>query len=96
MPESMLLREEGDSFAAPLEVVWAFVSSRDRHAAAHVHEEVHRELENERSGTYAWTQRLLRRRERFVMRWRSYHPLGLAYEVLAGPFEGRYAEGATR
>jgi len=84
----MFLRDEGGIFDAPLEAVWEFVGSGDGHSSAHDHKDVRRQLDGDTVGTYSWVQPFRGQKERFTMRWRSYHPLGIAYEVLEGPFEG--------
>jgi hypothetical protein len=84
----ILLRDEGSVLDASLDEVWAFVSSRDPHAAAHHHRAVRREREVENTGSYSWEQEFEGQPVRFTMRWSSFHPLGIAYEVLEGPFAG--------
>ncbi len=84
----VFLRDEGSLFDAPLETVWEFVGSGDAHSTAHVHSATHRERHAELSGTYSWVQEFDGRRVPFRMRWTSYWPLGIAYEVLDGPFTG--------
>lgn len=84
----ILLRDEGSIFDAPVQEVWDFVGSREPHAAAHRHRSVRREREHENSGSYSWEQDFEGQPARFTMRWTSFHPLGIAYEVLEGPFSG--------
>ncbi len=84
----VFLRDEGSEFDAPLEEVWAFVGSGDHHSRAHRHEATSRVRHSESSGTYAWEQPFGEGRARFAMRWTSYWPLGIGYEVLEGPFQG--------
>ena len=84
----VFLRDEGSVFDAPLDVVWAFVSDGDAHSTAHRHRDVRRERLSERSGQYTWVQEWQGSPVRFTMRWTSYYPLGVAYDVLEGPFEG--------
>jgi len=43
---------------------------------------------SENSGTYSWVQDFGGQPARFTMRWTTFIPLGIAYEVLAGPFSG--------
>jgi len=81
-------RDEGGEFPGPLEAVWAFVGSGDTHSGAHHLANVERERLSERQGQYSWTQRFRGAPTRFGMRWSSFYPLGLAYEVLEGPFLG--------
>jgi hypothetical protein len=84
----ILLRDEGSIFEAPIDQVWEFVGSREPHAAAHRHRAVRREREHENSGSYSWEQDFEGKPARFTMRWTTFHPLGIAYEVLEGPFLG--------
>ncbi len=84
----VFLRDEGSLFDAPLEAVWEFVGSGDTHSSAHRHVDSHRERHSELSGTYSWAQEFDGRRTPFRMRWTSFWPLGIAYEVLVGPFTG--------
>lgn len=84
----VFLRDEGSVFDAPLDVVWDFVGSRDEHSQAHRHRDVRRERLSENSGRYSWIQDFLGRPEPFTMRWTSFAPVGLAYDVLEGPFAG--------
>lgn len=84
----MFLRDEGSVFEAPSELVWEFVGSGDTHSGAHGHRANRRERGPGNSGTYSWEQEFDGGRARFTMHWVSYHPLGIAYEVLEGPFAG--------
>jgi hypothetical protein len=84
----VFLRDAGSEFDAPLDRVWAFVGSGDHHSQAHRHTNTRRRRLPGNAGEYSWKQPFRGRTERFTMRWRSYHPLGVGYEVLAGPFEG--------
>jgi len=84
----IFLRDEGSVFEAPPEDVWGFVSSGDHHADAHRHRSVRRERVHDQSGTYSWEQDFEGGPVRFTMRWTTFHPLGIAYEVLEGPFAG--------
>ncbi len=84
----VFVRDEGSEFDAPLDVVWAFVSTPDAHSTAHRHRDVARERRSDREGQYAWMQEFDGRPTRFAMRWRSYHPVGVAYDVSEGPFAG--------
>jgi hypothetical protein len=84
----VFVRDEGSVFEVPLDDVWKFVSSGDRHSEAHVHRDVAREVLGERSGKYSWEQTFDGAPTRFSMVWTSFHPLGVAYEVVEGPFEG--------
>ena len=84
----VFLRDEGSAFEAPIESVWGFLDDPDAHTRAHEHTDVARERTGPDTGTYSWTQPFDGEPAAFAMRWRSYYPLGIAYEVLAGPFEG--------
>ena len=84
----MFLRDEGSVFDAPRDAVWEFVGSGDRHSSAHGHQRTRRQLHHELSGTYSWEQPFRDGTVRFTMRWTSFYPLGIAYEVLEGPFAG--------
>ncbi len=84
----VFVRDAGSVFDAPLDVVWAFVGSGDAHSRAHGHAEWSRELVPGNAGTYRWTQPWDGAPTRFSMHWVSYHPLGVAYSVLEGPFAG--------
>lgn len=82
------LRDDGGVFDAPIDLVWEFVGSGDGHSRAHRHRATTRRRDAEGHGTYSWEQEFLGRPELFTMRWHALPPLGIAYEVLAGPFEG--------
>ena len=84
----VFVRDEGSEFEAPIEVVWEFVGSGDPHSIAHRHTAWRREVGTGNSGTYSWEQPFDGRATRFTMRWVSFHPAGVAYEVLEGPFSG--------
>ncbi len=84
----VFLRDEGSVFDAPVEAVWAFLGDPEAHTRAHAHSEVSRERPSPETGTYAWLQPFEGASTRFRMRWHSYDPLGIAYEVLEGPFQG--------
>ena len=84
----VFLRDEGSVFDAPLDTVWRFVSSRDLHAAAHRHRRVRRRRLSGNSGRYSWLQPFDGRSVRFTMRWTAFPPVGIAYDVLEGPFTG--------
>lgn len=84
----VFVRDTGSVFEAPLERVWGYVGSGATHAQAHGHHVLSRERHSDASGTYAWEQPWDGAPCRFAMRWTTFWPLGLGYEVLDGPFEG--------
>ena len=84
----VFLRDEGGVFEATLEEIWKFLGSGAPHSDAHHHREVRREILSENSGTYSWVQEFGGLSVRFTMRWVAFVPVGLAYEVLEGPFAG--------
>ncbi|MFY9716911.1 MAG: hypothetical protein WAK40_03120 [Thermoplasmata archaeon] len=84
----VFVRDEGSVIDAPLDVVWEFVGSGDAHSEAHRHRAWRRERGEGNSGTYSWEQEFAGGVARFTMHWVSYHPLGVAYDVLEGPFTG--------
>jgi hypothetical protein len=75
-------------FDVPIDEVWAFVGSGDHHSHAHRHAHFTRERLGERSGRYSWEQPFDGAPTRFTMRWTSFHPVGVAYDVLEGPLAG--------
>lgn len=84
----VFVKDTGSVFPVPLPEVWEFLGSGTDHPKAHGHRNVSRSRPNELEGTYAWEQDLEGLPVRFVMHWRSYHPVGLAYDVPEGPFQG--------
>jgi hypothetical protein len=84
----VFVRDEGGVFDAPLADVWAFVGSGDHHSSAHRHRANSRQRWSDRSGEYSWEQEFDGAPTRFTMRWVSYPPLGIAYDVVEGPFAG--------
>jgi hypothetical protein len=84
----VILRDEGSVFEAPLDEVWRFLGSGGPRARAHHHRNERRQPLPENSATYSWEQDFPGQPVRFTMRWVAFVPLGIAYEVLAGPFEG--------
>jgi hypothetical protein len=80
--------DEGSSFDVPIEEVWRFLGSGNPHSLAHGHRRVRRRIHAPGLGTYSWEQPFDGRPARFTMRWRALSPIGIAYEVLAGPFQG--------
>jgi hypothetical protein len=84
----VFIRDEGDEFEASLDEVWAFIGSGPPHSEAHHHHDVRREPVASNSGVYSWMQEFRGGPVRFTMRWVAFAPVGVAYEVLAGPFEG--------
>jgi len=84
----VFIQEPEGVFDAPLAEVWEFVGSGDGHSSAHHHQKVRRLLDDPLHGRYSWEQPFDGVSTRFTMRWSSFWPLGVAYEVLEGPFEG--------
>ncbi|MEM0129409.1 MAG: hypothetical protein QXG65_04540 [Thermoplasmata archaeon] len=85
----VFLRDEGGVFEASLEAVWQFVGSGDHHSGAHQHRNFARRRHSENVGEYTWEQTFQGTAGvRFTMRWTTFYPLGIAYEVLEGPFVG--------
>jgi hypothetical protein len=84
----VFLEDRSSVFAAPIAEVWKFVGSGSHHSDAHRHRKVRRRRLTSKSGQYSWEQDFQGRPERFTMRWTSFHPVGIAYEVLEGPFRG--------
>jgi len=84
----VFVRDEGGVFDATREEVWEFVGSGDHHSEAHRHRSIRRDRISHRSGRYSWEQEFDGAPTRFTMRWTSFHPLGVAYDVLEGPFSG--------
>ena len=86
-PAPIFLRDDG-VFDAPLDEIWRFFGSGGEHERAHGHRGVRRKTLGENSGEYSWEQMFDGRSVRFTMRWTAHVPLGLAYEVVEGPFAG--------
>jgi hypothetical protein len=84
----VFVHDEGSVFDAPLEEVWKFLGSPGAHEHAHRHRAVRRTPLGEEAGEYSGEQDWDGRPTRFTMQWRSFHPLGIAYRVVEGPFEG--------
>jgi hypothetical protein len=82
------IQDEGSVFEASLDEVLGYLGSGAPHSAAHRHRRVRRVSNGPGSGTYSWEQAFEGHRTDFSMRWTSYLPLGLAYDVLVGPFAG--------
>jgi hypothetical protein len=89
-PPMVFVLDEGSVFDAPLDVVWDFVGLGDEHSHAHHHRAWRRQRGEGNSGTYSWEQEFAGQPTRFTMHWVSYHPLGVAYGVLEGPFAGSH------
>jgi hypothetical protein len=86
----VFLRDEGSIYDATLDEIWTFVSSGDHHSSAHGHAHAERTPISSAVGEYAWEQPWEGAPTRFKMRWTSFHPLGVAYQVLEGPFAGSH------
>ncbi|MFI5417967.1 MAG: hypothetical protein ACHQ2Y_03600 [Candidatus Lutacidiplasmatales archaeon] len=84
----MFLIDDSGEFEAPLEAVWQYFESTADHRAAHHHRNNRLELLPGDSFLASWEQDFEGRSVAFTMRGTTVHPLGLAYEVLEGPFAG--------
>ncbi|MCI4362923.1 MAG: hypothetical protein L3K13_01265 [Thermoplasmata archaeon] len=84
----VFLVDKGGVFDAPVEEVWMYLASGEEHSQAHLHEAVRRVAHSPNSLTYSWEQRFDGEPVRFAMRSTSFAPVGIAYEVLEGPFTG--------
>jgi hypothetical protein len=84
----VFVRDEGGEFDAPLEQVWKFVGSGARHSAAHHHRKFRRRRLPGNAGEYSWEQDFGGRPQRFTMRWTSFYPVGVGYQVREGPLAG--------
>lgn len=84
----VFIRDEGSRFAAPLDRVWKLVSSGPIHSAAHGHRATVRRSLPGNAGEYSWEQDFDGASTRFMMRWTAFPPVGVAYDVLEGPFSG--------
>lgn len=84
----VFVHDTGSVFDVPLDDVWTFVGSGDHHSDSHLHRDNARERLSERSGRYSWEQTFDGVPTRFTMRWTSFHPVGIGYDVLEGPFAG--------
>ncbi|MCI4345598.1 MAG: hypothetical protein L3K07_02425 [Thermoplasmata archaeon] len=84
----VFLVDKGGVFDAPVEEVWGYLASGEEHSQAHHHEAVRRVRHSPSSLTYSWEQRFDGEPTRFAMRSTAYAPVGIAYEVLEGPFTG--------
>jgi hypothetical protein len=84
----VFLVDQGSEFDAPVDAVWRFVSSGRHHSEAHAHRKVRRRRLPNNSGRYSWEQEFEGSPTRFTMRWTAFPPLGVAYDVLEGPFTG--------
>jgi len=84
----VFVRDEGSVYNAPLDQVWRFLSLGALHTEAHHHRDVERKSLPGNAGEYAWEQDFDGKPARFAMRWTSFPPFGIAYDVLEGPFAG--------
>jgi hypothetical protein len=84
----VFIHDQGGDFDAPLDRVWSFIGSGDHHSHAHRHRNFRREIASPTQGEYSWEQDFDGAPARFTMRWVSYHPVGVVYDVLEGPFAG--------
>lgn len=84
----VFILDREDSFDVPLADVWKYYGSGDLHSRSHGHRKVQRRRFTECSGRYSWEQDFQGKPERFAMKWTVHHPVGIAYEVVGGPFAG--------
>ena len=84
----VFLRDDGSVFDVPRDLVWEFFGSGEPHSRAHRHTRPRREHLTANSGIYRWEIDVDGTPTPFAMRWTAFPPLGLAYEVLDGPFAG--------
>ncbi len=84
----MLLRDEGSRFSVPLGFVWRYLDLFEDHSRAHGHTSMRRERTGASTGRYSWRQPWGPSRVRITMEWTAFPPLGVAYVVTGGPFEG--------
>lgn len=84
----MFLVDDTGIYEAPVDEVWAYLASLGDHRRAHHHR--HNRLEALPEGRFlaTWEQELWGAVATFSMRGTPLPPLGIAYEVLSGPFEG--------
>jgi hypothetical protein len=80
--------DDSGVFEAPIEIVWAYFNSGPAHRSAHHHRKSHLEELSETSFVASWEQDYNGGPVFFKMHGTEYPPLGLAYEILAGPFAG--------
>jgi hypothetical protein len=84
----VFLRDAGSAFPVPIEAVWKYLDSGDLHSQAHQHRHPVRRRHAPDRGQYSWEQEFEGRTAPFTMRWTSYYPVGIVYEVLRGPLTG--------
>ncbi|MGA8710546.1 MAG: hypothetical protein WB786_04870 [Thermoplasmata archaeon] len=84
----VFVRDEGSVYNAPVDEVWRFLSTDAAHSEAHRHRKVERKTLPGNAGEYTWEQDFEGKPEQFIMRWTSFPPFGIAYDVLGGPFTG--------
>ena len=84
----LFLLDDQGVFDAPLETVWRYFESPGDHRVAHLHQNSRLEMLREGSFLASWEQEVDGRTVAITMRGTALHPLGFAYEVLAGPFAG--------
>jgi len=84
----VFVRDEGSVYNAPIDEVWRFLASGLSHSEAHHHRNAqHKSL----PGFYSedtWEEDFEGKPETFTVRWTTLRPLGVAYDVLQGPFVG--------
>jgi hypothetical protein len=84
----VFITDDSGVFEAPIDTVWAYFNSGVAHRSAHHHRQSKLEELSETSFIATWEQEYDGGPVLFEMRGTEYPPLGLAYEVLAGPFAG--------
>ncbi len=84
----LFLRYEGTVFDAPLESVWRFAGSGDRHSEAHLHRPTERKVRSDTPGPYSWEQPFDGEPVRFNVRGNAFPRVGIVYDVRKEEFIG--------
>jgi hypothetical protein len=84
----VFLFDDSGVFEAPLDSVWKYFNSEVAHRSAHHHRQSRLEELSATSFVASWEQDFEGGSVQFKMRGTEYPPLGLAYEILEGPFAG--------
>ena len=85
----MFLQDDSGVLDAPVDMVWEYLSALEDHRTAHHHR--NNRLERLADGRFvaSWEQEVpWGGEETFTMRGTPLPPLGIAYEILNGPFVG--------